>query len=505
MGYTAEQIKQIQSLGQRAADSATKLKTFTQLVDILKSNMVTGWAQSWKLVVGDLEEAKALWSEIGNFLGGVLQSSADARNNMLQTWKDLGGREALFQGIKNILSGLSGIVTAISDAFKEIFPPVTGSALAAITKGFQKLTSIFIMSSETANKLKTVFKGVFSIFAIAGSIIGTVVKGIGQLIKAVTPKMPQGGILTLLSNLALWVIYFKDLIVYGDLLGKTVRKIAAFFAPFVNALIALGTAIAKWITPYINNIITSFGKFNSLLAAGYTPAKALGEIMKMLLIPKLAPAIDVITSAIDAFAFGLGSLVQKFNFFIRLVKSGINPLDAFTHAFNINPKVADVLKAIGSAIWSFATGVKNALSGVPGALSNIGTGIKNAFSGIGKGVSDGMSSVNFDPGKILGDLAKKIKESFKNFNWKDVGSIFAGGLIGTIVLTIRNFIKTASGTFEGISGILEGVTGILDGVRGSLEAYQTTLKAKALMTIAIAIAISMSAVSVSICSCVHSV
>ena len=39
-----------------------------------------------------LEEAKELLTEVSDTFSAVINASADARNKMLQDWKDLGGR-----------------------------------------------------------------------------------------------------------------------------------------------------------------------------------------------------------------------------------------------------------------------------------------------------------------------------------------------------------------------------------------------------------------------------
>ena len=46
MGYTKEQAKEIMALGEDANNAATKVKTFTQLMDTLKEAAQSGWTQS---------------------------------------------------------------------------------------------------------------------------------------------------------------------------------------------------------------------------------------------------------------------------------------------------------------------------------------------------------------------------------------------------------------------------------------------------------------------------
>lgn len=83
-GYTEAQIDAIFELGKTSTDAATKVKTFTQLMDTLKEAAQSGWTQSWKIMIGDFEESKELFTELSEVFGGIIQKSADARNKMLE-------------------------------------------------------------------------------------------------------------------------------------------------------------------------------------------------------------------------------------------------------------------------------------------------------------------------------------------------------------------------------------------------------------------------------------
>lgn len=83
-GYTDAQIDEIFKLGETATDAATKVKTFTQLWDVLKESAQSGWSQTWKLIIGDFEEAKALLSPLADVLTGFIGKMSDARNWIVQ-------------------------------------------------------------------------------------------------------------------------------------------------------------------------------------------------------------------------------------------------------------------------------------------------------------------------------------------------------------------------------------------------------------------------------------
>ena len=83
IGYTEEQIDGILKMGQTANDAATKVKTFTQLMDTLKEAAQSGWTQTWELVIGDFEEAKEFYTELSDRFSAIIGASSDARNNLL--------------------------------------------------------------------------------------------------------------------------------------------------------------------------------------------------------------------------------------------------------------------------------------------------------------------------------------------------------------------------------------------------------------------------------------
>lgn len=82
-GYTEKQAKEIAELADTAVNAATKVKTFTQLMDTLKEAAQSGWTQTWELLVGDFEEAKSLWTSVSDTFGEIINSSSQSRNDVL--------------------------------------------------------------------------------------------------------------------------------------------------------------------------------------------------------------------------------------------------------------------------------------------------------------------------------------------------------------------------------------------------------------------------------------
>lgn len=83
-GFTEQQAKDIAAMAKTAEEAATKVKTFTQLWDVLKESAQSGWSQTWKIIIGDYEEAKELLSPLADILTGFINKMSDARNRIVE-------------------------------------------------------------------------------------------------------------------------------------------------------------------------------------------------------------------------------------------------------------------------------------------------------------------------------------------------------------------------------------------------------------------------------------
>lgn len=120
-GYTKQQAADILKLAETATDAATKVKTFTQMWDVLKETAQSGWAQTWRLIFGDFEQAKSLFTPLTSFFSGIIQGMSDARNTLLESTlgKTFSGLAKTVTGalepIKKVTDGVSSAVETITD------------------------------------------------------------------------------------------------------------------------------------------------------------------------------------------------------------------------------------------------------------------------------------------------------------------------------------------------------------------------------------------------------
>lgn len=114
-GKNKDEIKQALEFAKTAEDAATKVKTFTQLWDVLKEAAQSGWAMTWKMLVGDFEQAKNLITPIADTMVNFINKISDARNDVIQSAFAM-KFTALLDAVKN---GVQPIKEA-ADSMKEV-------------------------------------------------------------------------------------------------------------------------------------------------------------------------------------------------------------------------------------------------------------------------------------------------------------------------------------------------------------------------------------------------
>lgn len=256
-------------IGAKAFAAAQDVKTFTQLMDTLKEAVGSGWANTWEILFGDFEEAKELWTGLSQVIGGFIYAQADARNEMLQGWKDLGGRTKLIEALKNAFEGVQSVIKPIYEAFREIFPPTTAKQLYDITENLRKFTANLKLSDTASANLKSTFKGLFAILDIvkqAFSAIFTAIKplfgGLGTL---------GDGILGFTGGVGNAIVAFDEFIKTSGAFQKVGEGIAMVIQTIMTALSTLKNKIKEKFES------ANFEVFHSLLERIHERMAQVGE------------------------------------------------------------------------------------------------------------------------------------------------------------------------------------------------------------------------------------
>jgi hypothetical protein len=243
-GYSAEQIQDILELAKVAESAATDVKTFTQLIDTIKEAIGSGWALTFRTIVGDFEEAKELYTGISKILGGIIDRQSDARNSMLQSWKDMGGRRDIINTLINLYNAVNRVVIPIKEAFNDIFGWRSGSLqLKAMTKGIEQFTDKLKLNGHQMLNIRKIFT---AIFKTADTTIKAFTTLGRSILNVFTPVLPVGGsILDLLANIADYISNLNDSIARSGLIDLLGRDIGRAISVVASVIRNVATAVVK--------------------------------------------------------------------------------------------------------------------------------------------------------------------------------------------------------------------------------------------------------------------
>ena len=268
-GYTEEQAKQIVQLANTAEGAATDVKTFSQLIDTTKEALGSGWTNTFEIIFGDFEEAKELWSSVANVISDVVNRSSESRNNLLQGWKDLGGRTELIKGLSSVFESLGKVLSTVGNAFRKVFPPTTSQQLMDITKAFASFTEKLVPSESTLNKIGRVAEGVFSVFDIGVQAV----KAVGEAISTAFGSDSMGSLLNNLLDIAAgfgdWLVGLDNSIKQFGIFEGAAKKVETavssvlgLFSSFTGRISSMGStigSIASTIGSAIRSIASTIG------------------------------------------------------------------------------------------------------------------------------------------------------------------------------------------------------------------------------------------------------
>lgn len=457
-GYSKEEAKQMADLAKTAGDAATKVKTFSQLIDTLKEALGSGWTETWRTIFGDFEEARTLWTSVSKVLNDMITDSSEARNKMLKEWANLGGRTKLIEGFSNIFKGLVSIVTPIKEAFRDIFPPITAKRLLNLTEGFKSLTEKIKIGNETADKLKRTFKGLFSVvdmvkkaFELVATTIGKVFSSgafgsVVDIILSITAAI--GDMFTSLNegfNTSGIASGLGDMV--SDIAG-VLKGAASHISSFCDVLSQVGQGISKVLTGIWDSITKVFGWISDNVSMGDVSAGILGGGI-FTVAKKLCGMLD--------------DIKEKFSF----IFGGKGGKDAE----GIKDKFSNILDSVHDSIQSFTSGIKVAsLVGIASAIAILTASLKSLSTLNVQDMAKGLTAM----GAMFTMLNLSFKSMVKTLEYFDNKGLIKAG---ASLILLATAMKILSGAVEklaklsfaelvkGLSGVGVGLFALSKGLR----------------------------------------
>ena len=485
-------------IGKKATKAATEIKTFTQLFDTLKESAQSGWAQTWEILIGDFEEAKSFMTELSDVVGGLLDSSAKARNGLLSDWKTLGGRTDLLESIRNVFQGIGNVVGPIKEAFTNMFPPLTAKQLVGFTRGLRNLTNTFKeFGAKHGNNIRRTFEGIFAVLSVGWEIIKGVAGAVGDLLGGTDDLL--GGVLSITAVVGDFLVLVSELIKRTGLFKAIFRAIGATFKVVVGFLSEIFKGIGKAfnLTPLeafenfvmgisgrLNNFADSMGKVGE--GIGSTFKNVLGAIADMPIVKFLSKAFGAVFKFIKKIGAAIGSFVN--NSIDQLGESSFGDLLEFINNLLKVGIGAGLLDLIGNLneLFTGAGNLKDVISNLVNGFADVIDPLVDCFKSLQQQIKANVIRTIANSLLTLAVALVVIALIPKDKLYDSLAAIMV--LFGGLMLAMNTFTKGLNGFMGGFKNFTE-----------SWKSIQSTFKMAGMIT-KIASAILILAVALKILS-----
>lgn len=241
MGFNKAQIAAIQQTAKTAMHAATEVKTIAQVFDVAKETAGSGWAQTFQIIFGDFAEAKKTFTALSNTINDFINTNADARNKVLADWKALGGRTEAINAIRIAFHNLGLVIAPIKEAFRDVFPAVTGKSLYNLTLQFKEFAKAIKPSQTTINGLRSTFRGLFAALDIGKQIISGILTMFGRMFGAIGDG--SGGVLKITGSLGEFVYALDQSLKKGKGIEKFFTSLGDVLSKPIELLSRMANAI----------------------------------------------------------------------------------------------------------------------------------------------------------------------------------------------------------------------------------------------------------------------
>lgn len=523
-GFTEAQAKEIAQMAQTAEDAATKVKTFTQLWDTLKESAQSGWTETWEILVGDFDEAKALLTEVFNTIGGIIGESAQARNELLSGGLSSGWKQLLDQGIADeagFIESIQAVARESGDAFDQLVAD-SDSFTDALKQGLKD----GVISSETLSEAVYHLQGKMSGMSQEERKAAGYTSEMVEQIETLADSLRDGSVS---------MDEFTEKILRPSGRENLIQSVWNAAKGLVSVIAPIKDAFRDIFPPATSDqlyaLTETLRSFSERLTISDETADKLQRTFKGLfsMLDLGRQAIMAVVNAVMPMAGGIGSLADGLLTVTAAIGdflTGINDAAKKGKVFSkVAQGIADALGFVVSGIQTFI-GFLGDVFAIPGfeafqaLLGRIQTRIGqviDAVGGLGFGVDDAVNTMDSAVGNskflqmlqslfngvktiasgiigVLGGLSATLIDAIGNADFSGVIDLLNGISLGGIAVGITKFMNSLTKSFDDVGGLLDNVKGILDGVRGCFKAYQTQLKAGTLLKIASAIAVLAAAI-----------
>lgn len=363
----------------------------------------------------------------------------------------------LVESLKNSFKGLTSIIKPIKEAFREIFPPITAQQLNKIIERIRDLTAKFKLNDKQSAKLKSTFKGLFSVIKLGVSVVTKIISAVATLVGKLFGF--SGSILDITGSLGDFISRIATSISKSNLFGKSVDKITGF----------LGKAIDK--TKELTEAITNKIKLPNYFDKFVNVIKKIGEVISKVA-KKVSSAASGIGKAIwDIFLNGgldnlvglvNGGIFTSFLLDLKEFTEGLKKFNKETKkevkkSGGIKDSIIDVLNSVKESLEEWQKNIKaGTILKIAIAVAVLAAALLIISKVPAEKLGASLGAVTALFGETLGALAlfEKINGDY-NGAFEAVAIIVA---MSVSLLILASAVKKLSDL--GLEGLAEGVIGV---------------------------------------------
>ena len=518
-GYTEQQAKDIVKLANTANDAATKVKTFTQLIDTTKEALGSGWTQSWEIIIGDFEESKDLWTGISDQINNIVNTSANARNKLLSSGLSSGWKQLINEGIADTAgfqeimtqtardhgvaiddmiskngsftkSMHEGWVTAdiVSESVKKMTDKMsnmsqkelqasgyTSENVEQIKKLNEQLQNGSLSAKDFADKMnrmsgrENVITGLTNVF----NDLSKVFERIGKVYREVFPAMTGDELYTLTERFKDFTKTLTPSEKTLDRIGRIAKGVFSVFDIGAQVIKAVGEAIA-----------TAFGSGNAgtLLDNFLDTAARFGDWLVEL--DKSIKQFGVLDGAAKKVGTTISNFLGTFNSFTEKVSLSSSTIKSV--ASTINDTLGKAFEHVKSVISDVTTWISNNVSAgdifaglAGGGIFAAAKKIASAFETIKEAVDNifGKGEDNLKKGAgVFEDVLSGLSDSLNEFT-KNIKVTSLLEISGAIALLVHSMEKIAALSGGEVVGGVATIGSLMAELNLSLKAISKSMKA----------------------------
>jgi tape measure domain-containing protein len=347
--------------------AATNVTTFTKLLGVMRESLQSGWATSWEEILGDKNESTALFTGISNSFNNLIQPAEQARNTMLSFWNANGGRDAIIEAITNAFNLLGSILKPIGQAFREIFPAMTGPRLVEISKGLRDFTAQFKITADGALNIKDTFKGLFAVLDIGVKAFKLIASAIGMVIEALLPA--SGSLLEITGSIGRFLTSLNDSIERSYFMNFALESMSTMFTIVRDVITQAVNAISNAL-PKLGSILNDIGvTFNKLFGPTTAYASTLEDTGKTF--SKVEGPTNTLRKAFDTLGTVLTKVKDVTIKIVTTMKNTLAPIFGFISEKLDSLTMQDIGALLtGSGLLMFAKALSKGISSVDSILAN---------------------------------------------------------------------------------------------------------------------------------------